>query len=76
MSALIEGMLAQVAEKSDEESVPIRVADLKLVCSQATARAQMIAIYEELLTYAAEAVTTGRPNLDLANVIIRSISTR
>jgi len=76
MSALIEGMLAQVAEKSDEESVSVRVADLKLVCSQATARAQMIAIYEELLTYAAEAITTGRPNLDLANVILRAIAAR
>ena len=76
MSALIEGMLAQVAEKSGEESIPVRVADLKLVCSQAMARGQMIAIYEELLAYAAEAITTGRPNLDLANVILKAIAAR
>lgn len=76
MSALIEGMLAQVAEKSDEESVSVRVADLKLVCSQATARGQMIAIYEELLKYSAEAITTGKPNHDLVNVILRAISSR
>lgn len=76
MSALIEGMLAQVAGKSNEETVSIRVADLKLACSQATARGQMIAIYEELLAHAAEAITTGTPNLDLANVILRAIAAR
>jgi hypothetical protein len=76
MSALIEGMLAQVAEKSDGDSVSIRVADLKLVCSQAKARAQMIAIYEELLSHAAESITAGKPNLDLANVILRALATR
>jgi hypothetical protein len=74
MSALIEGMLAQTVGKTDEETIAVRVADLKVMCSQATARGQMIAIYEELLTYAAEAITTGVPNLDLAGVIVRAIS--
>lgn len=76
MSALIEGMLAQVAEKKDDESVSVRAADLRVVCQQATARAQMIAIYEEMLKHAAEAITTGRPDLDLANVILRAIAVR
>lgn len=76
MSALIEGMLAQVAEKADDDTVPIRVSDLKLVCSQASARAQMIVIYEEMLKLSAESLTTGKTNLDLAQVIIRAIAAR
>jgi hypothetical protein len=76
MSALIEGLLAQAVDKSDEDSILVRAADLRLVCQQATARAQMIAIYEELLAHAAEAITTGKPNLDLANVILRAIAAR
>jgi hypothetical protein len=76
MSALIDGLLAQTVDKSDEDSILVRAADLRLVCQQATARAQMIAIYEEMLGHAAEAITTGKPNMDLANVILRAISTR
>jgi hypothetical protein len=76
MSALIEGLLAQVAEKADDDAIQVSVADLKVVCSQATARAQMIAIYEEMLKLAAESMTTGQPNLDLAQVILKAISAR
>jgi len=76
MSALIEGLLVQVAEKAGDDTVQVRVADLKLVCAQATARAQMIAIYEEMLKLAAESMTTGQPNPDLVQVIIKAISAR
>lgn len=76
MSALIEGLLAQVAEKADDDTIQVRVADLKLVCAQATARAQMIAIYEEMLKLAAESMTTGQPNLDLVQVILKAIAAR
>lgn len=76
MSALIEGLLAEVADKADDETIPVRVADLKLVCAQATARAQMIVIYEEMLKLAAESLTTGKTNLDLAQVILRAIAAR
>ena len=76
MSALIEGLLAQVAEKADDETISVRVVDLKLVCAQATARAQMILIYEEMLKLAAESLTTGQPNLDLAQIIVKAIAAR
>jgi hypothetical protein len=76
MSVLIEGLLAQVADKADDDTIQVRVVDLKVICSQATARAQMITIYEEILKLAAESMTTGQPNLDLAQVILRAIAAR
>lgn len=74
MSALIEGILAQTVDKADDDTIAVRVADLRVMCSQAVARGQMVAVLEELLTYAAEHLTTGTQNLDLAGVIIRAIS--
>ncbi len=74
MSALIEGMLAQTVGKADDETIPVRAVDLKTMCAQATARGQMVAIYEELLAYAAEHLTTGKQSLDLARVILSAIS--
>lgn len=74
MSALIEGMLAQTVDKADDDTIAVRAADLRTMCSQATARGQMVAIYEELLSYAVEHLTTGQQNLDLARVILSAIS--
>lgn len=76
MSALIDELLVQVAKKAGDDTVQVRVADLKLVCAQATARAQMIVIYEEMLKLAAESMTAGKPNPDLVQVILKAIAAR
>jgi len=74
MSALIEEMLGKLSGKAEDEEVSVKVSELRQVCSQATARAQMIAIYEQMLTQAAPSLMAGLADQDLARVILNSIA--
>jgi hypothetical protein len=74
MSALIEEMLGKLSGKADDEEVSVKVSELRQICSQATARAQMIAIYEQMLTQAAPSLLAGTVDQDLARVILNAIA--
>jgi hypothetical protein len=74
MSALIEEMLGKLEGKGDDEEVAVKVSELRQVCSQATARAQMIAIYEQMLIQAAPSLISGTADQDLGRVILNSIA--
>lgn len=74
MSALIEEMLGKLGEKAEDEEVAVKVSELRQICSQANARAQMIAIYEQMLIQAAPSLMSGTADQDLARVILNSIA--
>lgn len=76
MSALIQEMIAATAGKAADESVSVQVSDLRTVLAQASAREQIIFIYEQLLAHAAEVTASGVPNPDLTNAIVQALATR